>query len=186
MEYAPQPELPQPQPQAEPARQGSVRARPLDLWIIGIVVLLDQASKAAIRMYLPLYEKVHVIPGLLDFTHVQNTGAAFGILNAADFPYKGLVMTLVATIALIAIGMYSLQLAPHERIARLGLALILGGAVGNLVDRALAGYVVDFIDVYWGTMHFWAFNVADASITAGAVLVIVEMLGMGRHASGTV
>jgi signal peptidase II len=173
-----------PRPTADSS--GGVRARPIDLWIIGTVVLLDQASKAAIRQYLPLYEKVHVIPGLLDFTHVQNTGAAFGILNAADFPFKGVVMTIVATVALIAIALYSAQLAAHERIARTGLALILGGAIGNLVDRAVAGYVVDFIDVYWGVLHFWAFNVADASITAGAVLVIVEMLGMGRHASSSV
>ena len=65
-----------------------------------------------------------------------------------------------------------------------GSSLILGGAFGNLIDRAVAGYVVDFVDVYWGTSHFWAFNVADAAITIGAILVLLDMIGLGRqHAS---
>ncbi len=106
-----------------------------------------------------------VIPGFLDFTHVQNTGAAFGLLNAADFPYKPVVMIGIAALALVAIAAYATQLGFHERLARFGLALILGGAFGNLIDRAVAGYVVDFVDVYWGDAHFWAFNVADAAIT---------------------
>jgi len=68
-----------------------------------------------------------------------------------------------------------------------GLALILGGAFGNLIDRAIAGYVVDFVDVYWGSTHFWAFNVADSAITIGAMLVLLDMIGIGRrHASNPV
>jgi len=186
MDYAPEPELTQ--PAAPPAAEAATRAhaRPFDLWVIAIIVLADQATKLLVRQLLPQGHSVSVIPGLLDLTHVQNTGAAFGILNAADFPFKGLVMTAIAAVALVAIAMYAAQLAAHERIARLGLALILGGALGNLVDRARSGFVVDFVDVYWGTTHFWAFNVADASITAGAALVILEMLGLGRHASRTV
>jgi signal peptidase II len=71
--------------------------------------------------------------------------------------------------------------------ARFGLALILGGAFGNLIDRAIAGHVVDFVDVYWGTAHFWAFNVADAAITVGAALVLLDMIGFPRkHASNPV
>jgi signal peptidase II len=121
---------------------------------------------------------------LLDFTHVQNTGAAFGLLNAADFPYKSVVMIVIAAVALIAISVYARQLGRHERLSRIGLALILGGALGNLIDRAISGYVVDFVDVYWGEAHFWAFNLADASISIGAVLVLLDMLGIGRgHAS---
>ena len=86
------------------------------------------------------------IPGLLDLTHVQNSGAAFGLLNAADFPYKPFVMIAIAAIALIAIAKYATQLGFHERTARVGLSLILGGAFGNLIDRALFGHVVDFVD----------------------------------------
>ena len=84
----------------------------------------------------------------------------------------------------MAIAAYASQLGFHERLARLGLALILGGAFGNLIDRAMVGHVVDFVDVYWGTSHFWAFNVADAAITVGAALVLLDMIGLGRqHAS---
>ena len=70
----------------------------------------------------------------------------------------------VAAMALLAIAAYGTQLGFHDRLARVGLALILGGAFGNLIDRAVAGHVVDFVDVYWGDVHFWAFNVADAAI----------------------
>jgi signal peptidase II len=84
----------------------------------------------------------------------------------------------------VAISLYARQLGSDEKLSRYGLALILGGAFGNLIDRAIAGYVVDFVDVYWGEAHFWAFNVADAAISIGAILVLLEMLGIGRrHAS---
>jgi signal peptidase II len=147
-------------------------------------VVVDQVTKAIIRHTLPLGASRSIIPEFLDLTHVQNTGAAFGLLNATDFPYKPFIMIAIAAVALVAIAAYATQLGFHERIARFGLALILGGAFGNLIDRAIAGYVVDFVDVYWGTTHFWAFNVADAAITTGAVLVLLDMLGLGRrHAS---
>jgi signal peptidase II len=164
---------------------GGIYARPVELGIIGVVVAIDQITKEIVRRALPLNaDPVQIIPGLLDFTHVQNTGAAFGLLNAADFPYKTAVMIAIAGIALLAIAAYATQLGFHERIARLGLSLILGGAFGNLIDRAVFGHVVDFVDVYWGTKHFWAFNVADAAITIGAILVLLDMIGLGRrHAS---
>ena len=158
--------------------------RPLELFLIGGVVALDQITKLLVRALLPLHESRQIIPNLLDFTHVQNTGAAFGLLNAADFPYKSAVMIVIAALALVAISLYARQLGSHEQLSRYGLALILGGAFGNLIDRAVVGYVVDFVDVYWGQSHFWAFNVADAAITIGAILVLLEMLGIGRpHAS---
>jgi signal peptidase II len=172
----------------EPADSG-VRgyARPVELIAISSVVVIDQLTKLIVRKTLVLHESVNVIPGLLDLTHVQNTGAAFGVLNAADFPYKPAVMIGIAAIALVAIAAYGSQLGFHERLARFGLSLILGGAIGNLIDRAVEGHVVDFVDIYWGTSHFWAFNVADAAINAGAILVLLDMIGLGRqHASHTV
>ena len=157
---------------------------PLEIIGIGTIVVVDQITKFVVKSTIPLYSKHVIIPNLLDFTHVQNTGAAFGLLNAADFPYKSAVMIGIATLALVAISIYARQLGAHERLSRYGLALILGGAFGNLIDRAIAGYVVDFVDVYWGEAHFWAFNVADAAITLGAILVLLEMVGIGRrHAS---
>jgi signal peptidase II len=159
-------------------------ANPLEVGTMAVIVIVDQVTKAIVRRTLPLGESHSLIPNLLDLTHVHNTGAAFGLLNAADFPYKPIVMIAIAAVALVAIAAYATQLGFHERLARFGLALILGGAFGNLIDRAVAGHVVDFVDVYWGTTHFWAFNVADAAITTGAILVLLDMIGLGRrHAS---
>ena len=163
-------------------------ARPTELMIIAVIVVFDQLTKEIVRRMMPVHgDPVQVIPGLLDLTHVQNTGAAFGLLNAADFPYKAAVMIGIAGMALIAIAAYAAQLGFHDRLARFGLSLILGGAFGNLIDRAVFGHVVDFVDVYWGAAHFWAFNVADAAITVGAILVLLDMIGLGRsHASHSV
>ena len=170
-------------PVAPPAQSGgeSRYARPVEIITILSVLGIDQITKQLVRQLLALHDAVKIIPGFLDFTHVQNTGAAFGLLNAADFPYKPAVMIGIAAIALVAIAAYGAQLGFHERLARFGLSLILGGAFGNLIDRALVGYVVDFVDVYWGDSHFWAFNVADAAISIGAVLVLLEMVGVGRR-----
>lgn len=162
-------------------------ARPFELGTIIVIVLFDQVTKEIIRRTMPLGDSRGVIPGFLDLTHVQNTGAAFGLLNSVDFSYKPLVMIAVAALALVAIAVYAAQLGFHERLARFGLALILGGAFGNLIDRATAGHVLDFVDVYWGANHFWAFNVADAAITVGAVAVLLDLIGLGRtHAPDTV
>lgn len=183
------PETPETVAPAAPPTDGAAAryAHPLELGTMAVVVALDQVTKAIIRIVLPLGESRRIIPEFLDLTHVHNTGAAFGLLNAADFPYKPVVMIAIAAIALVAIAAYATQLGFHERMARFGLALILGGAFGNLIDRAIAGYVVDFVDVYWGSTHFWAFNVADSAITIGATLVLLDMIGIGRrHASNPV
>jgi signal peptidase II len=187
----PAPDQPPPSSHAERPELMLVEHRslvsPLEIIGIGTIVVVDQITKFLVKSTIPLYSKHVIIPNLLDFTHVQNTGAAFGLLNAADFPYKSAVMIGIATLALVAISIYARQLGAHERLSRYGLALILGGAFGNLIDRAIAGYVVDFVDVYWGEAHFWAFNVADAAITLGAILVLLEMVGIGRrHASHSV
>jgi signal peptidase II len=183
----PEPPPPAPVMATEPAPAAKGYARPTELITIASIVGVDQITKEIVRRTLDLYDHVPIVPGFLDFTHVQNTGAAFGLLNAADFPFKALLMIGIAAIALIAIAAYATQLGFHERLARFGLSLILCGAFGNLIDRAIAGYVVDFVDVYWGNAHFWAFNVADAAITIGAVLVLLDMIGLGRqHASNTV
>ena len=149
--------------------------------VAAAVVALDQVTKALVRAWLPLYESVSIVPQLLDFTHVRNTGAAFGLLNAVDIPFKPLLMTAIALAALVAIGVFAVRTSPTEPLARLGLALVFGGATGNLIDRVTAGYVVDFVDVYWRGWHFWAFNVADAAITVGACLLILDTAILNRH-----
>lgn len=158
----------------------SLSRRLPELWVALAIVLLDQATKALIKAKLALHESVTVIPGFFDLTHVRNTGAAFGMLDNTDFPYKPALMVVVALIALGAVASYALTLPATQRIARLGLALILGGAVGNLIDRATMGYVVDFADVYFRGVHFWAFNVADSAITVGVVLMLLDVMGVGR------
>jgi signal peptidase II len=158
----------------------SLRERASELWVSAAIVVLDQAAKAIVRAKLPVHESVTVIPGFFDLTHVRNTGAAFGMLDSVEFAYKPAFMVLVALIALGAVASYALTLPSTQQMARYGLALILGGAVGNLIDRATVGYVVDFVDVYWRGVHFWAFNVADSAITVGVVLMLLDVLGVGR------
>jgi len=147
----------------------------LELTVVALVATLDQFTKLLVVAEMELYQTIPVVPGLLNLTHIRNSGVAFGLFNAAEFAYKPLVMTLVALTALIGVGLYASQLPSSHRWARAGLALILGGAAGNLVDRARQGYVVDFVDVYWKGWHFWAFNVADAAISVGVGLLIIDL-----------
>ena len=172
-----------------PSSTGGPTASPLvgrvEIWIACAVVLLDQVTKAIVRTSIPLHDDVPIISGLLDFTQVRNTGAAFGMLNGVEFPFKAALIAIVAAVALVAIAGYAARVAPAQKMARLGLALILGGAVGNLIDRIVLGYVVDFVDVYWRSYHFWAFNVADSAITVGVSVMVLDMLGFGSHVSKT-
>ena len=165
----------------------AVHTRQRELWIALFIVVLDQAVKALVRQELALNESVTVIPGFFDLTRVHNSGTAFGFMNGTDFPFKTAVLACVALAALGGLGVYAASLPYEQWLARTGLALILGGAAGNLIDRISLGYVVDFVDVYWSGWHFWAFNVADAAITVGVALMILDLLGVGtRHVSRAV
>jgi len=158
--------------------------RHLEVWLPMVIVAVDQATKAMVKQALPLHDSVTIIPGFMDFTHVLNSGAAFGILNGVDFPFKTVAIAVIAMAALIGVGLYAASISHHQLIARVGLALILGGAAGNLIDRVLFGSVVDFVDVYWRNHHFWAFNVADSAISVGVAIMILDMLGVqSRSAS---
>ena len=161
------------------------RVTPVVWGLVSLIVGLDQITKALVRAYVPLHDSIPVVPGVLNLTHVENTGAAFGLLNSADFPFKPVVIAVFAVIALSGIAIYASRLAPQERIARMGLALILGGAVGNLIDRVTGGAVVDFVDVVIGGWHFWAFNVADTAITLGVAAMFLDMFGLDKHVSTT-
>ena len=180
-------------PTGEPGAPPSVAPRPsaavgpgLFWWVIGVLIAADQVVKAIVRTIVPLYETRPLIPGLVDLVHVRNEGVAFGLLNNLDLRHKWVLTTALALTALAGIGYYARHIRREERLARLGLSMILGGAIGNLIDRVYAGYVLDFVDVYWGGWHFWAFNVADASISVGAVLVFVDLLLVKPHASHSV
>ena len=157
--------------------------RSLELAVIAVIAAFDQLTKFLITRELPLLDTIAVIPGLLNLTHVRNSGVAFGFLNSADFAFKPAVMAVFALVALVGVGLYAAQLPMSHRWARVGLALIIGGAAGNLVDRARQGYVVDFVDAYWRGWHFWAFNVADAAITVGVAVLILDLLRPAKPAA---
>jgi signal peptidase II len=182
-----------PEPALTSPEAGEAVARPpkgvgLAWWLSAGVIVLDQIAKAIVRATLPPFDSVTVIPGLLDLIHVQNSGVAFGILNDSPMSQrlKATLTTLLAALALLGIGFYARHVHHHEKLARIGLSLILGGAIGNLIDRLRVGYVLDYVDVYWRGWHFWAFNIADASITIGAVLVFIDLLLVTPHASHSV
>lgn len=153
------------------------------LWLAATLIVADQVSKAVVRATIAPHETIELIPGLLNLTHVLNTGAAFGLLNTADFPYKSVVVAVLAVAALAAIALYGATFASETWLGRVSLTLIVSGAVGNLIDRATTGAVVDFVDFHWRGWHFWAFNVADSSITIGAIVLIVDMFRTGSHVS---
>jgi signal peptidase II len=161
---------------AEPFRRA-------DSWWIGGLVAADQATKYLVVTWAPLHETIPIVPGLLNLTHVRNTGAAFGVLNTAEFEFKAVFVTVLALLALVAIAAYALRFGAETRLGQFGLMGVIGGAVGNLIDRVTRGYVVDFVDFYWGSFHFWAFNLADASITVGAMALMLDMLTSRRHVS---
>lgn len=152
-----------------------------ELWATLALVALDQLTKLLVLQRIPLHDTVTVIPGLLNLTYVRNTGAAFGMLNGSEFAYKPLVVAGLAVMALLGILWYAQKFSGDAWPARYGFVLIVAGALGNLIDRVTLGYVVDFVDFYFGTWHFWAFNVADAAISVGAVLFAADTLFSRRH-----
>jgi signal peptidase II len=155
-----------------------VGSRRLEAVAVIVLVIADQVTKALVRGAVELHESIVVVPDLVAITRVHNTGAAFGMFNAMEFAGKTVVLTIVATLALGGVAWYAASVPATDRLARVGVACILGGAIGNLIDRATAGYVLDYVDVSWQGWHFWAFNVADAAITIGVVLMILDLLGV--------
>lgn len=147
------------------------------LWIAGAVLALDQASKWLALGQLTLHESIPLAP-FLNLTLVFNKGAAFGFLSTAS-GWQNLFFIGIAMVATAVILYLLRRVGAKDRFMAVALMLILGGAVGNLIDRLVYGHVVDFIDVYYGTWHWPAFNVADSAITVGAVMIVFDALGIG-------
>jgi signal peptidase II len=162
---------------------GLTRPSRFEAGLVVTVIAADQVTKALVRDRLALYDSLTVIPGWLDLTRVHNTGVAFGMMNGTDFPFKSIVVPSLAVLAMLGVLGFALTIPVSDRFARWGMAAVVGGAVGNLIDRATVGYVLDFVDAYHGDWHFWAFNVADAAISIGVVCLLLDMLGVGRRAS---
>jgi len=154
------------------------------LAVTALVVLLDWHTKALVSEALELYRPVEVF-SWLNITLAHNYGAAFSFLNDAGGWQRWFFIVLASVVSLVLL-VWLLRLPRHEWLTGMGLALILGGAIGNLVDRIQLGYVVDFIDVYYKNWHYPAFNVADSAITCGVALLLVDALLLRRHkVSGT-
>ncbi|MCO5107527.1 MAG: signal peptidase II [Burkholderiaceae bacterium] len=142
------------------------------LWLAAAIVAVDQLTKFAILRSFSFGERMAVVPGLFDLTLVYNRGAAFSFLAGASGWQRWFFTALGVAAAIFIVWL----LARHgsQRLFSLALALILGGAIGNVIDRVARGQVVDFLLVYWQRWHWPAFNVADSAITVGAVLLIVD------------
>lgn len=143
-------------------------------WITLLVIVLDQISKLLADNLLHYHVPVDVIP-MFNFTLMYNKGAAFSFLANAGGWQRWFFLILTTAVS-IFIYRWLTKLKPHQVMQYSALALILGGAIGNLIDRAIYGHVIDFIDVYFQQHHWPAFNIADSAITIGAILLIIDTL----------
>ncbi len=158
-----------------------VKKNILFMAVAGLVVLLDQLTKGWIIATMRLHDAYPVIDGFFNIIHVRNPGAAFGFLAGASPLFRSVFFLAVTVAAILLILHYLRQTRIEEISLVLSLALILAGAVGNLIDRIRFGEVVDFLDVYIGAHHWPAFNVADAAISTGASVLMILLLGRRKE-----
>jgi signal peptidase II len=144
------------------------------LWLSGVIVVLDQISKWLAESNLTAYHPVPVVPSF-NLTLMYNTGAAFSFLADSGGWQRWFFMSLSLAIS-ITLTVWLYRLRPGQGLLAAALALIIGGAVGNLIDRTLHGHVIDFIQVFYDRFYWPAFNVADSAITIGAALLIIDSL----------
>lgn len=152
--------------------------RNIIVFILGaaVIIALDQITKNAITSRFLMHESYAVINGFFNLVYVMNPGAAFGFLASASATFRYVFFIGITCLAIVLIIYYLVKSKPGNIVTVLSLALVFAGAVGNLIDRIRFGAVVDFLDVYIGTWHWPAFNVADSAITVGAILMIWEMI----------
>lgn len=141
------------------------------------VLFLDQWTKGIVTRTMEVHQSKTVIANVLDLTYVRNSGAAFGLFASVDSAIKAVVLNSVAVVVFLIVSAYALRSSHKSVRLQVGLALILGGAVGNLLDRVRFGYVVDFIDFSVSGHHWPAFNVADSAICIGVAVLFLDMLG---------
>jgi signal peptidase II len=146
------------------------------LLLVAVILIMDRWTKALIDSRFDLNESISVIDGLFDITYVRNTGVAFGIFSSISSPIKSVLLSIFTALASVMVVVYSAKSSVRNRLLQAALALILGGALGNLYDRVTYGYVIDFLELYVGTYHWPAFNIADSAITTGVILLGLEIL----------
>ncbi len=144
--------------------------------VAGLIVVVDQLTKALILHTLPLYESIGVIPGFFNITHIHNPGGAFGFLADRGPSTRHVFFIVLSSLAICLIFYFYVKTPRTHRLLADSFALILGGAVGNMVDRLRFGTVVDFLDFYIGSLHWPAFNVADSAITVGMLVFMFHFM----------
>ncbi|HTS62200.1 MAG TPA: signal peptidase II [Candidatus Acidoferrales bacterium] len=147
------------------------------------VVAVDRLSKWLVETYVSAMDTYRVIPGFLDIVHSENRGVAFGLLNDSSNEWQTTALILFSLGAMVFVSAMLWRPERLDRISFWGLALILGGAAGNVVDRILFGRVTDFLDFYVGTYHWHTFNLADSTIVIGSVLLLIDLLRPKRRAA---
>lgn len=140
--------------------------------VSGGIVVADQVTKQVIRLHLALYDYIVVVDNFFNINHVLNPGGAFGLFaNGSPWVRKFIFLFLSSLVALFILWLYK-KIARELVFLSVGLAMIFGGAIGNLIDRFRFGKVVDFLDFYYGTVHWPAFNIADSAICIGMGILI--------------
>ncbi|HEU4684191.1 MAG TPA: signal peptidase II [Nitrospira sp.] len=139
-----------------------------------VVVVLDQVTKYSIMQSMRLHESIPIIPNLFSITYIRNPGAAFGLLAGSSNAFRMVFFGITSLFALALLGTILVRLPDRDWIGQLSIAGILGGAIGNLIDRLRFGEVIDFLDVYIESYHWPAFNVADSAISVGVVCLIIH------------
>jgi signal peptidase II len=161
------------------------------------VLALDQITKIAAHASLRGHGPVEIVPGLFNLWYSRNPGGLFGYFGQLEAPWRTILLTAFPLLAIVVIGVFLAKTDEPDRSTKFGLALILGGATGNLIDRVFRGEVVDFLDVYasnervaawlverFGTAHWPTFNIADSAIVVGAILLVLDILRPERTADG--
>ncbi|MBI4764251.1 MAG: signal peptidase II [Deltaproteobacteria bacterium] len=149
-------------------------------WLLGltflVVVILDFLTKEYVITHFPLYSSQPIIPGLLNLVHIRNKGVAFGILGGAAPVWRDILLLLFPIVAMTGILIFALRNPQQKTGILLSLGGIIGGALGNLIDRLRFRAVIDFLDIYWGPYHWPAFNVADSAITLGVLFLVFSYM----------
>ena len=140
------------------------------------MIVIDQYTKFMVTLHIPLSYSINVVEGFFNLTHVRNSGVAFGIFSEQNSELKPYLLIFVSIIAIIAILIIFHQTEKEKRMVQGGLVLVFSGAIGNLFDRGLHKEVIDFIDIFFNNRHWPAFNVADACITIGVMLLAADLL----------
>ena len=144
-------------------------------FVSGVLIVMDQYTKLMVSLHIPLNYSVKVVEGFFNFTHIRNSGVAFGLFASQQSEYKALMFIAISTIAIIAILVIFHQTPKEKKMVQTGLILIFSGAIGNLIDRILHGEVIDFVDFFINRQHFPAFNIADSCITVGVIMMVIDL-----------